>query len=95
MNLYRDIVDMWSHTYRTNKLLFWLGAIGTVSSVIASLVLNLTITEPNMWIVMIFFTIGSVSLATTSYIMRDSWMVLLMTWYTFINTVGMMGLAFS
>ena len=93
MNVFKDIVRMWTHTYQTNQLLFWIGAIGTVSSVFASLVLNITINDPNMWIVMIFFTIGSVSLAITSYIMRDSWMILLMTWYTIINTIGMFGLA--
>ena len=84
---------MWTHTYQTNQLLFWIGAIGTVSSVFASLVLNITINDPNMWLVMIFFTIGSISLGITSYMMKDSWMILLMTWYTIINTIGMFGLA--
>lgn len=95
MKVFKDIVSMWTHTYRTNQLLFWIGAIGTVSSVFASLVLNLTINDPNMWVVMIFFTIGSVSLGITSYMMRDSWMILLMTWYTIINTIGMLGLTFG
>jgi|GEM_PF-2129930 len=93
MNVFKDIVRMWTHTYQTNQLLFWIGAIGTVSSVFASLVLNITINDPNMWLVMIFFTIGSISLGITSYMMKDSWMILLMTWYTIINTIGMFGLA--
>jgi len=95
MKVFKDIVKMWTHTFRTNKLLFWIGAIGTISSVFASLVLNITINDPNMWVIMVFFTIGSVSLAITSYMMRDSWILLLMVWYTIINTIGMLGLAFS
>ena len=83
---------MWTHTYKTNKLLFWIGAVGTLASVAASLILNLTINDPQMWAVMILFTIGSVSLSITSYMMKDSWMIMLMTWYTIINTIGMLNL---
>jgi len=95
MNIFKGVVQMWTHTYKTNKLLFWIGAVGTIASVGASLILNLTINDPHMWAVMILFTIGSVSLSITSYMMKDSWMILLMTWYTIINTIGMLNLMFG
>ena len=95
MHVFNDIIRMWTHTYRTNLLLFWIGAIGTFSSILASLVLNITVNDPNMWFVLTFYSIGSISLGITSYMMKDSWMILLMTWYTFINTVGMFRLAFG
>ena len=95
MKIFNDIIGMWMHTYQTNKLLFWLGAIGTSTSIIASLILNVTINDPNMWVVLTFYSIGSISLGITSYMNSDSWMLMLMTWYTFINTVGMFGLAFG
>ena len=92
MKIFKDIATMWAHTYKTNQLLFWIGAGGTVSSILASLILNITINDPWMWSVLILYTIGSISLGITSYMMRDSWMIMLMAWYTFINTVGMIRL---
>ena len=92
MKIFNDIIGMWTHNYQTNKLLFWLGAIGTSTSIFASLILNITINDPNMWVVLTFYTIGSITLGITSYLNSDSWMLMLMTWYTFINTVGMIGL---
>jgi hypothetical protein len=93
MKFTKDIIAMWKHSYRTDKLVFWIGATGTVASIIASVILNITIHNPWMWTVLIFYTYGSIALGYTSYLLRDSWMVVLMTWYTFINTVGMVSLA--
>ena len=92
MKFTKDIVVMWRKLWRTNRTVFWVGAIGTVASVIASITLNLTVADPHMWIVLIFFTIGSVCLTYNAYIMRDSWMIVLMAWYTIINTVGITNL---
>ena len=92
MKFFKDIGQMWSEMYRNNKPMFWIGAFGTFTSVLASLFLNITVNDPNMWLVLTLYTCGSVSLAITSYMARDSWMILLMTWYTFINTVGMIKL---
>jgi hypothetical protein len=76
-------------------MLFWIGGFGTLTSILASLILNITVNDPNMWVILTLYTMGSISLGITSYIAKDSWMVLLMTWYTFINTVGMYQLAFA
>ena len=83
---------MWRELWRTNRTVFWVGAIGTLASVIASVTLNVTVDDPHMWTVLIFFTIGSVSLTYNAYVMRDSWMVVLMAWYTLINTFGIINL---
>jgi len=88
MEVIKDMKGMWCHLWYTDQLRFWLGAIGTIASIIASATLNFTILEPNMWVILTFYTIGSVCLGITSYMIKDSWMILLMSWYTLINTVG-------
>lgn len=92
MKFTKDIVNMWRELWRTNKTLFWVGAIGTIASVIASVTLNVTVADPHMWTVLIFFTIGSVCLTYNAYVMRDSWMLVLMSWYTLINVFGISNL---
>ena len=92
MTLARDVLAMWRELWRTNRTVFWVGAIGTLSSVIASIILNVTIADPHMWSVLIFFSIGSISLTYNAYMMKDSWMMVLMAWYTIINTMGMISL---
>ena len=92
MKFTKDIVAMWRDLWHNNRTVFWVGAIGTIASIIASVTLNVTIEDPHMWSVIIFFTIGSVCLTYNAYIMRDSWMIVLMAWYTLINTFGIINL---
>lgn len=92
MKFIKDIVAMWKNLWHTNRTIFWVGAIGVIASVIASLILNITVNDPHMWSVLVFFLIGSISLSYNAYIMRDSWMIVLMVWYTIINIFGMINL---
>jgi hypothetical protein len=92
MQVVKDIYSMWRHTYKTDKLTFWLGATGTFSSIIASIIFNVGLPDPNLWAVLILYTIGSVTLSISAYHTNDSWLIMLMTWYTFINGVGMVQL---
>ena len=92
MKIFRDIAHMWVHMYRNSKSMFWIGFVGVLTSMTAALVLNITANDPNMWFVLIMYTFGSVAMGITSYINKDSWMLILMIFYTIMNVIGMTNL---
>lgn len=83
------ILADWVQSWRNSKFIFWLDAIGVLSSIIASIVFNVGMPYPNLLLTLLLYTVGSIALVTTSYLKHDSWMLTLMGWYTFINFVGL------
>jgi len=86
--LLTNVLEDWKKTWHMNKWVFWGDAIGVGSSILASLVFNLGMPDPDLLTAIILYAIGSILLMFTSYYKKDSWLLLLMTWYTFINFVG-------
>lgn len=90
MNLVSDIVAFWQQTWHDNRLLFWLEAIGTVTSMIASSMValsaqNITI----LGIGLIIFMIANVVMFIAMRIRQSAWMMMLNVWFCATNIVGL------
>lgn len=89
MKLARDIWSFWVDTWHESQFLFWTEAIATAVSVVASVLMGVYAPTPPMLEVFILYLIGSLLLQITMYIRESSWMFLLMSWYTVMNTIGL------
>jgi|TARA_B110000483_G_scaffold205168_2_gene248622 hypothetical protein len=84
-----DIWDFWVITWRESQTLFWTEAIATTSSVCASIVLAVKSPYPPLLIVFSLYLVGSILLMYAMYVRKSSWMMVLMTWYSLMNVVGL------
>lgn len=88
MILIKDIIKFWKETWIDNKLVFFLEALGTSSSMIAAIILA-TSAVPNLVAVFIFYVIGSVCLMYVSHYRRSSWMLVMFLFFTIMNFIGL------
>jgi hypothetical protein len=92
LNVIKGMIDFWVQTWKSNKLLFWLEASGTVLGMVAAGILNFNSTSPDMLSVLILYFISAVLLACSSYIRESSFFVLLMTFYATTSIYGLINL---
>ena len=88
----KEIVDFWKETWKNNKLIFFLESFGTMLGMVAATLINFSSTNPNMELVLPLYLISSCCLAYTSYYRKNSWMVVLMIFYTIVTFVGIVKL---
>ena len=88
MDLVRSAIDFWITSYKKERKLFWVDAIGTITSILASLEFATGAPSPNLLFVFSFYLIGSACLQYTTYKRNIAWMFLLMSWYSVMNVIG-------
>jgi len=89
MKILRDIWSFWVDTWNENKFLFWAEAIATLASVVASFLLATMTPDPPLLFIFSGYLLGSVLLQIAMYMRQSSWMMVLMTWYTGMNIIGL------
>lgn len=88
----KQIINYWITTYKENKFLFFLEMIGTLSSIIASLMISFMTLNSPMLLVFIFWLIGSILFTWACYIRKSPWMFFLMIFYSIMNTIGLINI---
>jgi hypothetical protein len=83
------LFDQWKKDWRENRRLFWLEMTGTLSSIVASVLVSFWAGRMDLFWVFLFWLIGSLSLALAAYIRSTAWPMLLMVIYTIFNVIGL------
>lgn len=83
------LFSQWISDWRDRRSLFWLEMIGTVSSLIAAVLISFWPGIIHLSWVFSFWLVGSISLAISSYMRQAAWPMLLMITYTVFNLVGL------
>ena len=89
---FREIKTFWLETWEQSKLLFFAEMIGTVSGMIGAGTLTFMAPNPNLVLSFSAYIISSLALLYACHIRKSSWMMLLMIFYTFTTTVGLVKL---
>lgn len=89
MHFLKEVSAFWLETWKTNKLLFWIEAISTILGMTASTLITFGIPNPNFLIIFICYILSAIGLAWCSYVRKNTWMVVLMAYYTFTTAVGL------
>lgn len=89
MRIIQDIIKFWAITWRESPKLFWLETIATTTSIISSIILTYGGSNPTMIVVFPLYLIGSVLFQISAYIRKNSWLFLLMSWYSLMNVIGL------
>lgn len=87
--MFGKIFNQWATDWKINPLLFWLEFVGTISSIMASVLISVWASSINLFWVFVCWMIGSLSLTITAYIRATGWPMLLMIVYTFFNVIGL------
>ncbi len=85
----KTLFDQWVNDWKTNKLLFGLELIGTVSSIAAAILISVWPGTINMAWVFLLWMVGSVSLATSAFMRSTAWPMILMITYSIFNIIGL------
>ena len=89
---FREIKTFWLETWEQSKLLFFAEMIGTVSGMIGAGTLTFMAPNPNLVLSFSAYIISSLALLYACHIRKSSWMMMLMIFYTFTTTVGLVKL---
>lgn len=84
-----EIIAQWKFDYNNKKIIFYLEVVGTISSIIASFLISTFPETIHLSWVFTFWTIGSISIGTSSYLRKIAWPTLLMLIYTVFNFIGL------
>lgn len=87
-----EVLARWKSDWNENKPLFWLEAIGTVSSLAAAVLISFWPNVINLVWIFSFWLIGSIGLATSSFMRKMAWPMILMITYTVLNIIGLYNL---
>jgi len=86
-NIFWDVIKFWKETWVKSKLVFFLEAIGSLTSMTAAIILAVS-QVPNLLTVFIFYVIGSSCLIYISYVRKSSWMLVMFMAFTILNFIG-------
>jgi len=89
MFLISGLSDQWKKDWNEHRPIFWLEMIGTLSSIAASVLVSIWANRIDLSWVFIFWMIGSISLAISSYMRSTAWPMILMIVYTVFNLIGL------
>jgi hypothetical protein len=94
MNIFKKIWNDWRHDIVHNPWLFWVEICSTALNMGASAIFALTSGGGNTPLILIFimWIIGSIGMAWASYKRNAAWLLVLMTFYTVMNIVGLSNL---
>jgi len=87
-----DIVGFWQATWKESKALFLAEMIGTLGGMIGASVLCFMAPNPNLLVSFSAYMVSSLALLYSCYIRKSSWMMLLMIFYTFTTSIGLIRL---
>ena len=88
MKFINNIINFWTTTWAESKLMFFLEAIGAISSIIAASHLAIAV-DPNLWWVFIFYIIGSSCLLVICFLRNAEWMLIMFLCFTGLNAYGL------
>ena len=91
-NFAKEILVFWKETWLENKTLFFAEMIGTLGGMIGSGILTFGAPDPNLLLSFSAYIVSSLALLYACHIRKSSWMMLLMIFYTFTTTVGLVKL---
>lgn len=92
MNVLKDVITFWKDTWREDKLLFWMEALGTALGMAAAVILNVWVTNPIMLVVLSLYLVSAVMLCYGGYKRQSSFIMLLMAFYTLTSVFGLINL---
>ena len=84
----QTILDFWLNSYHSDKIAFYFELVSFVFTVTASLTLAINAQNPNMMIVYPGFFVGSITQAYASFRRGAAWVMLLTTYFAFVNVFG-------
>ena len=87
MNTIYKIIDYFKESYQKSKLAFYCEIFETLLLVTGSAILSFTILDPATKIFVPLYLVGSVLAMVSTYIRRSS-AILLVAWFTIMNTGG-------
>lgn len=87
--LLTDLITQWKYDFKYRKIIFSLEIIGTINSIIASILISMFPKTIDLSLIFIFWTIGSVSMGVSSYLRHIAFPTLLMIIYTMFNIIGL------
>lgn len=94
MNLLRDGIKHFRHDWEHNRRIFWLEAYAIFTAMIAStMVAIMTSNSPWMIIYILFLSSSSVSIITGNF-RKSGAQIVLSTFFTIVNTIGLLNSAF-
>ena len=82
------IVEFWKVSYNSDKTAFFFELISFIFTVVASMKLAISATDPDMLIVYPIFFIGSVTQCYAAYRRGAAWIMLLTFYFAIINMFG-------
>tara|TARA_B100000989_G_C19143206_1_gene304246 strand:+ start:35 stop:313 length:279 start_codon:yes stop_codon:yes gene_type:complete len=83
------IKKFWIDSYKTNILAFYYEMISAITVIIGSAILTYTVLAPRPDIFIPFYWIGSITGMVGAYYRMSSWILVLTTWFTIMNTIAM------
>jgi len=89
---FREIRVFWLETWHQSKTLFFAEMIGTISGMIGAGTLTFMAPNPNLFLSFSAYIVSSIALLYACHIRKSSWMMMLMVFYTFTTTVGLVKL---
>lgn len=94
MSFLREILSFWKATWQQSKIVFFVEAASTIMGMVAAVMINFTVRDPDMMTILILYCISGAGLTYTSFVRKTPWMVILMGFYTLISFVGIYKLLF-
>ena len=89
---FREIWVFWAETWRESRVLFLAEMIGAVCGMIGAGTLTFMAPNPNLALSFSAYIVSSLALLYACHIRKSSWMMLLMIFYTFTTTIGLIKL---
>lgn len=93
-NIFIECINSWVNDWHHNRLLFWLEAVGTVTAIIASMLLNFLTYVAPLVIIFSLWLVGSLALSWAFYKRKLSSALVLMLFYNVLNVVGLTNVLF-
>jgi len=90
--MFQEISVFWGETWRESRTLFFAEMIGTISGMIGAGTLTFMAPNPNLLLSFSAYMISSIALLYACHIRKSSWMMMLMMFYTFTTSVGLVKL---
>jgi len=84
-----SVFSQWIADWHDRRTLFWFEMVGTVSSLIAAVLISFWPGLIHLSWVFSFWLIGSIALAVSSFMRQAAWPMLLMITYTVFNIIGL------
>lgn len=84
-----EIRVFWKETWQQSKVLFLAEMVGAIFGMIGAGTLTFMAPNPNLVLSFSAYIISSLALLYACHIRKSSWMMLLMVFYTFTTTVGL------